>query len=184
MPPACHLQPLRPGGPGRAAQPIWQQPPSARCAEHRPGPGLTLCPRQKPATWCARSSQYRRLPVRRAGVATASPGDAGPGPPRVATRTPPAVRTGPPRPPTVRYRWLLGDHRWCQVLAEVPVPPVPRGRTAGRPGTPARPKRPQPSPQRPPWPGCPPPRARPDPRTPPRTRSCRTRRQEPGSGHQ
>jgi len=40
MPASCHLQSLLSDGPGRAAQPIWQQAPPARYAEHRPGPGL------------------------------------------------------------------------------------------------------------------------------------------------
>jgi hypothetical protein len=82
--PFSHPQSLLSGAPGRGAQPIWQQALAARCAEHRPGPGLAACPRQRSATWCGRSSHYGRLLVRRAGVAMACPGDAGPCPPRVA----------------------------------------------------------------------------------------------------
>ena len=75
--PFSHLQSLLSGAPGRGAQPIWQQALPARCVESRPGPGLALCPLQRSAIWCARSSHYGHLPARRAGVATASPGDAG-----------------------------------------------------------------------------------------------------------
>ena len=82
--PVSPPQSLLSGAPGRGAQPIWQQALPARCAEHWPGPGLAVCPRQRSATWCGRSSHYGRLLVRRAGGATASPGDACPGPPRVA----------------------------------------------------------------------------------------------------